>query len=232
MSASEFKLTEWTLTLLKNFASINPSVLLEEGNVLRTITPAGTIYAIGKLDQMLPKTCAIYNVGKFLATLSLFEQPIIEFNDDHMIIRDGNRLARYSYTDAKFIVSPPAKQDLPVGNADYTFDIGPDTLRQLNKALGVFDQPHVSIECTLVKNTVNAPILITTTNADSPSKDGFLTTIGTGSSTFKYVFNKEKFLVLPMAYKVTLHNKKKLIKLVSGNMITYYIAAEGKYTVV
>ena len=42
------KLSERTLTILKSFSTINKSILMEEGTVLKTVTPEKTLVATVK----------------------------------------------------------------------------------------------------------------------------------------------------------------------------------------
>ena len=59
-------LTDKTLTVLKNFAGINNSILVKEGNQLRTISVAKNILAEAEIEEDFPRQFGIYDLNQFL----------------------------------------------------------------------------------------------------------------------------------------------------------------------
>ena len=58
---NNMKLSDNTLTILKNFAGINNSILVKEGNKLRTISVAKNILAEADITEEFPRDFAIYD---------------------------------------------------------------------------------------------------------------------------------------------------------------------------
>ena len=86
------KLTDSTLTVLKNFAGINNSILVKKGNKLRTISVAKNILAEADISEDFPKDVAIYDLNQFLNGLSLHQDPNLDFSEDsYLTIREGKR---------------------------------------------------------------------------------------------------------------------------------------------
>ena len=84
------KLSDKTLTLLKNFSSINQSILFKKGSSLRTISVMKNILAEAVIDEDLPTDFGIYDLNQFLNGLSLHHQPELNFeNTGHVVIREG-----------------------------------------------------------------------------------------------------------------------------------------------
>ena len=105
------KLSENTLTILKNFAGINQSILVKKGNKLRTISIAKNILSEAEILEEFPRDFAIYDLNQFLNGLSLHQDPDLDFSGEtHITIRDGKRRVKYFYSDPNVIVSPPEKQ--------------------------------------------------------------------------------------------------------------------------
>ena len=73
------KLSDNTLTILKNFAGINNSILVKEGNRLRTISVAKNILAEADITEEFPRDFAIYDLNQFLNGLSLHQDPDLDF---------------------------------------------------------------------------------------------------------------------------------------------------------
>ena len=105
------KLTDSTLTVLKNFAGINNSILVKKGNKLRTISVAKNILAEADIPEDFPKDVAIYDLNQFLNGLSLHQDPNLDFSEDsHLTIREGKRRVKYFFADPQVIIAPPEKE--------------------------------------------------------------------------------------------------------------------------
>jgi len=76
------KLSDKTLTLLKNFSSINQSILFKEGNSLRTISVMKNILAEATIEEELPKDFGIYDLNQFLNGLNLHQNAELDFGND------------------------------------------------------------------------------------------------------------------------------------------------------
>ena len=83
------KLSDNSLTILKNFAGINNSILVKQGNKLRTISVAKNILAEADITEEFPRNFAIYDLNQFLNGLSLHQDPELDFtNYYHIVIRE------------------------------------------------------------------------------------------------------------------------------------------------
>ena len=68
-------LSEKTFNLLKNFSTINQSILFKKGNTLRTMSVMKNILAEADIEENIPQDFAIYDLVRFLNGISLFEEP-------------------------------------------------------------------------------------------------------------------------------------------------------------
>ena len=64
------KLSESTVNLLKNFSSINQSILFKAGNKLRTISVMKNILVEANVAEEFDKDFGIYDLNQFLNGLS------------------------------------------------------------------------------------------------------------------------------------------------------------------
>ena len=100
------KLSDSTLTVLKNFAGINNSILVKEGSQLRTISVAKNILAEADIPEDFPRDVAIYDLNQFLNGLSLHQDPNLDFTEDAYIsIEEGKRRVKYFYADPQVIIA-------------------------------------------------------------------------------------------------------------------------------
>jgi hypothetical protein len=73
------KLSDKTISVLKNFSSINQSILFKEGNKLRTISVMKNILAEATISEEFSKDFGIYDLNQFLNGLSLHQSPELDF---------------------------------------------------------------------------------------------------------------------------------------------------------
>ena len=150
------KLSDNTLTILKNFAGLNNSILVKQGDKLRTISVAKNILAEAIVDEQFPRDFAVYDLNQFLNGLSLHQDPEMDFKEDsYLTIREGKRKVKYFYADPNVIISPPDKAiELP--SDDVQFKLDTSSLEKLLKAAAVYQLPDFCVvgEAGVVKLVV------------------------------------------------------------------------------
>ena len=100
------KISTQTLQVLKNYASINPNLLVKAGSVLSTISTNKNILAKANVQEAFPASFAIYNMQQFLGVVSIFEDPDFTFDNNSVVISSGNKSIEYMYAAPEMIVAP------------------------------------------------------------------------------------------------------------------------------
>ena len=81
------KLSIDTLSVLKNFASINQGIMFKKGKTLRTVSPQKNVMAEATVSDEFPTDFGVYDLNNFLSVLSLHkEEPTIDFQDNNVLI--------------------------------------------------------------------------------------------------------------------------------------------------
>lgn len=138
------KLSENTISILKNFAGINQSILVKEGSKLRTISIAKNILAEVEIEENFTRQFAIYDLNQFLNGLNLHKDPDLDFSEEsYVTIREGKRRVKYFYADPNVIVSPPEKE-IQLPSKDICFQLDSTSLEKLVKAAAVYQLPDIS----------------------------------------------------------------------------------------
>ena len=88
----KMKLSNNTLELLKNFSNINQNILIEEGNVIRTISTMKNILGSATIVENFPKEFGIYDLNEFLGVLSLSKDPEIELNNESFLSINSGKM--------------------------------------------------------------------------------------------------------------------------------------------
>ena len=218
-------LSEKTFNLLKNFSTINQSILFKKGNTLRTMSVMKNILAEADIEEEIPQDFAIYDLVRFLNGISLFEEPELDFaNDSHLTIRDGkSKRTKYFFADPSVIVAPPEKS-ITLPSEDVSFTLDSNNLIQLLKASAVYGLPDLSAvgEAGVVKLVVR--------DKKNETSNVFSITVGETDATFSFNFKVENIKILPGTYEVVV-SQKLLSRFSSKNHdLTYYIALEPDST--
>ena len=215
-------LSDSTIAILKNFSVINSSLLVKPGNVIATVSPQKTVMAKATVPETFPKQFAIYELNRFIGTLSLFKDPELNFDiDDHFVrIVSGKSKTNYTFADPSMIVSPPEK-DIVFPATDVETEISAEQLQKVIRGAGVLGLPDIVIAGEDNK------ISIVATNMKNPTTDNYIIELeGQAPYDFAAVFKAEHiFKLLPKNYKVSL-TKKGIGRFVSDDLL-YYIAVES-----
>ena len=111
LKPTTMKLSDKTISVLKNFSSINQSILFKEGNKLRTISVMKNILAEATVTEEFMQDFGIYDLNQFLNGLSLHSSPELDFaNNGYVMIREGKSRSKYFFADPNVIVTPPEKE--------------------------------------------------------------------------------------------------------------------------
>ena len=218
------KLSDKTLSVLKNFSSINQSILFKKGNKLRTISVMKNILAEATVTEEFAKDFGVYDLNQFLNGMSLHQSPELDFgNDGYVVIREGKMRSKYFFADPNVIVTPPDKSiELP--SEDVCFEVSTEQLDKLLKAAAVYQLPDLSAvgESGVVKLVVR--------DKKNDTSNDFTIVVGETDAEFSFNFKVENIKVLPGTYEVVV-SQKLLSRFTSKNHdLTYYIALEPDST--
>ena len=218
------KISDNTVTLLKNFSTINQSLLFKQGNTLKTISPLKTIFVEATVGESFPKEFALYDLNKLLAKISLYKDAELSFGDDRLDISTENKKKSdyIKYCSSKVIVTPPEKQ-IVLGAADCSFTISQEDLEWMRKSAGISGSPNFVFECD------GSKIYFIATDVKDDASDQSKVEIGDSNDgkTFRVIMKVENFKLLDGAYDVSI-TKKGMAKFVHKSVaLTYYIAIEA-----
>lgn len=217
------KFSENTINILKNFANINPSILVKPGNVIQTVAISnGGIFASATVEESFPLQFAIYKLPEFLGILSLFKDPEVEFTKHAIRISQGNQYINYTMADASMVVAPPEGKQITLASVDVEFDITGDSIQRLIKAAAILQLPNICVKGDGEK------ITITATDVKTPTANEFSLDVGKTDKTFNMVFIVDNIIkLISNDYNVKISSRG-ISKFENfENKITYFIANEA-----
>ena len=219
------QLSDSTLAVLKNFASIQPNIVFNEGNVVKTIAEAKNVMAVAKLDQTFEKSVGLYNLDEFLAVLGLVDDPDLNFDDDFVTVKgNGRSKVKYFYSDPSILTSPA--KDIPMPEAEVNFTLDEATFKKVLRAAGTLGHEKMTITATEggIKLTV-------VDNTDSTSNAFEIVVPGDfADEKFCFVMNIANLKLLGGDYEVAVSSRLISHFKNTSTDIEYFIALEKSST--
>jgi hypothetical protein len=219
---SKVILSNQTLQVLKNYSTINSSILIREGNELKTISVGENAIAQYTCEETFPQTFGIYDLNQFLSGLSLFENPTLEFdNANYVSIRGRGRAAKYYFSDPEITLKSAPERQVKFPGADIEFNLTQEDLSGLQKAAAVYSLPD------LVFSSRDGEITLNLRDSENDtSNDYSQSVVGESTGDYDLTIKVENIRLHPGDYSVKI--SKKLISEWKHQHLdlTYYIALE------
>ena len=142
---SKVTLSKKTLDVLKNFSTINSSIVFRKGSTVRTISNAENILAKFTGEEIFPSDFAIYDLSQFLSGISLFNDPQLEFTtSDFVNIKGGRQSAKYYFSDPEITLKSAPERNVNFPGSDLEFNLSSDDLLALQKASAIYSLPDLT----------------------------------------------------------------------------------------
>lgn len=149
------KISKKTFDILKNFSGIRSSIHVEQGNTIRTVSSAKNIMAEAKVEEDFVKPFAIFDLSKFIATTTLFQNPEYQFNDKFVTIKANNSSVNYYYADEKLVEK--ANKNIKMPLLTVLFSLTGFQITEILKASSV-----LQLDTLCIRNTDSGGIEIVT----------------------------------------------------------------------
>jgi hypothetical protein len=184
-----------TLSLLKNFASINMNMVFTPGDTVKTLSNANSIFAKATIKEEIPNEFYIYDLNSLLAMLTLVENQEVEFGDKSLIISSEKGKFEYFYSSADIVKAPPAGEI--EHTAIYSFTLTADDVQMIMKAAAITGAPTISV------TNKNQNVVLSIGDRKNLSSSNFKKDLGTAFNDFDVFIAVENLKVIPDAYEVT-----------------------------
>jgi len=214
-------LTTTTHKILKNFASINNSIVIKPGSTIGTLSVNKNILAVADVEEKFEKQISIYDLSQFLHGFSFFNVPeVVTDNESYVTVTEhGNdtKKVRFYYADPDIIVQPPDKT-IVLPSVDVSFTISESNLTELRRAAYVFGLPDI---CVYGDKKM---ITICTTDKKNDTSHTYTFELGPTTKEFCYCLKVENLRILNQDYKVSISNSN--VAYFDGGNVRYWIALE------
>ena len=220
------KLSSYTTSVLKNFATINQNLVIKEGSELLTMSAMKNIVAKADVEETFPKEFAIYDLNEFLAALSIFAVPILEFEDQYLIIKEEgqpDKKLKYFYSDPSVVQSPSKTISMP--SEEVKFHLTIEKLLEMKRAAGVVGSPD------MVLQKLNGSSSLITKDKKNDTANNYSSDIKTDAAgEFEFYFKVENLKLLDGDYDVKISSKNISNFIHNNGKVEYWIALEPEST--
>lgn len=200
-----------TVETLKNFAEINQSLVIETGDVIKTVSEQTNVLAKAKLGQSFPQDFAIYDLNKFLGVLSLFAEPQFDFSEKSIKIQSsidannfvaGDSVAEYQFANMSLFENERKilAKDINLPSEDAVFRLEEKYFISIMRAAAVMSLPEIAVVANDGKLKIQAIEAKT-------SIDSYAVELGVSTSNFKMIFKIENLKLMRGSYDVKISNK-------------------------
>jgi len=212
------KLSDNTLSVLKNYANINQNLLITAGSTLSTMSVQKNIFAKAEISETFDRDVAIYDLNEFLASVTGMSDPDLDFKDDFILVtnNNGDKLEFY-YSDPSVVSSPTTEITMP--NAEITFTLSNEQLSDIVKMAAIIGAADMVLE--------NGKLTVTdkkNKTANNYSKN--VNAKGSEVVDYKFWFKVENLKLLSGTYDVSISSKKISYFKNQNIDIGYFIALE------
>ena len=221
---SNTKISNETLEVLKNFASINSNILVKEGNVLTTISPVKNVMASATVSETFNQEFGIWDLNKFLGTVSLFEDPEFQFEEKFAIVSSNKNKSsvKYYYSEPSLLTTVNKQINMPDSVVDCT--ITQRTFNDITKAASVLQVNDIAI-----RSNGNELEIVAMDKKDVTSNSYSLNigTLPNNDHDFCFYFKAENLKMLPGDYDVKITEKVVSEFTNTNQSLKYWVALES-----
>jgi hypothetical protein len=200
------KLSNETLSVLKNFGNINQGIYFKKGKTLKTVSSHKNILAEVTITEDIPADFGVYDLNNFLSVVSLHkDDPSFEFDDKHVVIcgNKGRSKIKYRFCEPTMIVIPPEKP-LVMPEAEITFELKAEDFDWVIKAANVLSSPQVAVE----SDGKSIQIVTLDLQNDSAHTDSLEISANETGHKYRMIFKTENLTkIMPGTYTVAISSK-------------------------
>ena len=222
-------ISDETLNVLKNFASINPNLVFKPGQQLKTISEAKTILARATIVEDFPQEFGVYDLNEFLSVYSLIEDPALEFEAKSVLIKNQSGVAtqkiKYFFSEAEILTTP--QKDIQMPDPEVGVNLEEDVLNQIRKAAAVLGHSELSIQG---KDGLITASVVDTRDSTSNLFEIELDKDNSCRNEFNFVVSIPNLKLLPGDYFVSISSKLISNWTNSNYPVEYFIALEKSST--
>jgi len=219
------KISDSTISILRNFSDINANILFKPGKTLNTVSTMKNIMAKAEVEENFETEFGVYDLPEFLRAIDSFKQPVLKFNGSaNLKIEDEKTSlsARYAFADKSTLVTPTKEIKMP--DQTVAFTLKNEDYESVKKLYTNLSLPDIAF-----KGEGGKIKLVALDKKNSNSNESSIT-VGESDIEFTAYIKAENMKIIPGEYDVAL-SKAKIAHFINKKVkVQYWIALEADST--
>ena len=216
------KISENTISILRNFSDINQNILFKPGKSIATMSTMKNIMAKAEVEEEFEQEFGVYDLPEFLRAIDSFQQPVLKFNGAaNLKIQDEKSTlsARYAFADKTTLTTPQKQITMP--DKTVTFTLKYSDYESVKKLYTNLSLPDLAF-----KGEKGKIKLVALDKKNNNSNESSIV-IGECDVDFTAYVKTENMKIIPGDYDVAL-SKAKIAHFINKKVnIQYWIALEA-----
>ena len=219
------KISDSTISILRNFSDINANILFKPGKTLNTVSTMKNIMAKAEVEDNFETEFGVYDLPEFLRAIDSFKQPVLKFNGSaNLKIEDEKTSlsARYAFADKSTLVTPTKEIKMP--DQTVAFTLKNEDYESVKKLYTNLSLPDIAF-----KGEGGKIKLVALDKKNSNSNESSII-VGETDIEFTAYIKAENMKIIPGEYDVAL-SKAKIAHFINKKVkVQYWIALEADST--
>ena len=219
------KISENTISILRNFSDINANILFTPGKTLQTMSTMKNIMAKADVEENFESEFGVYDLPEFLRALDSFQQPVLNFNGSaNLKIKDekSSLSARYAFADKSTLRYPTKVISMP--DKTITFTLKDSDWESVKKLYTNLSLPDIAFKGE------NGKIKLVALDKKNSNSIESSIVVGETDLEFTAYIKAENMKIIPGDYDVAL-SKAKIAHFINRKVkVQYWIALEADST--
>ncbi len=219
------KISDNTISILRNFSDINANILFKPGSTLNTVSTMKNIMAKADVEEEFETEFGVYDLPEFLRALDSFKQPVLKFTGNtNLKIQDEKSTlsARYAFADKSTLRFPSKEIKMP--DQTVAFTLKNEDYESVKKLYTNLSLPDIAFKGEDGKIKLVA--------LDKKNSNSNVSSIIVGDSNIEFTayIKAENMKIVPGDYDVAL-SKAKIAHFINKKVkVQYWIALEADST--
>lgn len=220
-------LSSKTMQVLKNFASINPNLVVEKGNEIKTISEQRSIVASVTVAEKFEVPFGIYDLPEFLRVMELADDPDLTFGTNSVMISGNGGLVKINYHFADRSVLTTISKNIAMPETQVSFDLDTNTLNNIRRAASALGHTMLKVS----PGSSDKQVELSVTDPENPTSNSYTISVAANVdklTDFSLFINIANLKLIPATYHVAISDKLiSQFNTTDGDIkITYWIALE------
>ena len=219
------KISDNTISILRNFSDINANILFKPGKTLNTVSTMKNIMAKADVEEQFETEFGVYDLPEFLRAIDSFQTPVLKFNGTaNLKIQDEKTslTARYAFADKSTLVTPQKEIKMP--DKTVSFILKNEDYESVKRLYTNLSLPDIAF-----KGEKGKIKLVALDKKNNNSNESSIT-VGETDIDFTAYIKAENMKIIPGEYDVAL-SKAKIAHFINKKVkVQYWIALEADST--